>query len=508
MARSLSTVIRLLCALFVTSLVFLSNASATNIVFDNLGNMVGSYVGSPSKVMDFIASGGRAGGAIGTSGALTVATDAGGVIVTAAADFSPSVLAKMARIGMRGLGPLGAALTAYQIYGVVKDSGLQVCPPPDFFCKPDPSQTTPAIVPSGWISYSQAGKVYSSPEAGAMVRASAVGNDPSTVVCTHDAYQASSNGFTDYATCSAKRTTSSTIDQVDALYTRDAYVCPSGSHLDTVTKKCNPDLPKLVPVSDPDLEGAMTNKAAGDPSYLPRVLPALQNDSNAQPGLIPPNAYLPPDLPVTVSGSPVTGPPHQVSSRTFPNADGSTSTETITSQSTVTPTKTGGDTMSTSNTTFPTTTTVTTTTVNNTTNVTTTSTTIINPPVNDPSNKQPGKDAETGPKECGSPGKPKCAIDEAGTVPPAKTGDASQATVDAAQSSAMPTIAAAMKTDADTGWGFTFELPSQCSSFPMFLNIVIDFCRFQPMVHDIMSMVWVMTTGFLIIGMFGRTFRG
>lgn len=164
--------------------------------------------------------------------------------------------------------------------------------------------------------------------------------------------------------------------------------------------------------------------------------------------------------------------------------------------------------MSTSNTTFPTTTTVTTTTVNNTTNVTTTSTTIINPPVNDPSNKQPGKEAETGPKECGSPGKPKCAIDEAGTVPPAKTGDASQATVDAAQSSAMPTIAAAMKTDADTGWGFTFELPSQCSSFPMFLNIVIDFCRFQPMVHDIMSMVWVMTTGFLIIGMFGRTFRG
>lgn len=118
--------------------------------------------------------------------------------------------------------------------------------------------------------------------------------------------------------------------------------------------------------------------------------------------------------------------------------------------------------------------------------------------------------AATGPVECGSPGRPKCAIDETGTPTDATTvGTSISSQITTTKDAA--TTAIGNESTADhkpaTRWQFSFSLPSQCTPFPMFLDIVLDYCRFQPMIHDIMSMVWYGTTFFTIAGMFGRAAR-
>lgn len=114
-----------------------------------------------------------------------------------------------------------------------------------------------------------------------------------------------------------------------------------------------------------------------------------------------------------------------------------------------------------------------------------------------------------GPVECGGPGRPACKIDESGT--PSATGafdGAGKALSDVTRSSTDQINNAASAAGKDTSWHFSFNLPSQCSVFPMFMGVQINFCSFQPMVHDLMSLVWVSTTIFVLIGMFGRAQRG
>lgn len=114
-----------------------------------------------------------------------------------------------------------------------------------------------------------------------------------------------------------------------------------------------------------------------------------------------------------------------------------------------------------------------------------------------------------GPVECGGPGRPACKIDETGTGNGNGAFDAATKGVsDNGKIAADQINSAASASGKDTSWKFSFNLPSQCSVFPMFMGVSVDFCSFQPMVHDLMSLVWLSTTVFVLIGMFGRAQRG
>lgn len=125
---------------------------------------------------------------------------------------------------------------------------------------------------------------------------------------------------------------------------------------------------------------------------------------------------------------------------------------------------------------------------------------------------QDAKPATGGPVECGSPGKPPCKIDEAGTptATEAKTSidPASQSVKDSTDTAKAAIDGLKTLDDNKFKWNFTLQFPNTCSSLPLFLNIVIDFCKYQPMVHDLMGMVWAGGTFFAIANKFGRVMRG
>lgn len=151
--------------------------------------------------------------------------------------------------------------------------------------------------------------------------------------------------------------------------------------------------------------------------------------------------------------------------------------------------------------------TVTTTNVTNTTttitnNVTNTTTT-TNPPTTTTTDAPPPPEIET----CGLPGKPACKIDETGT-PQAKQ-DTSEADAKKAYKPLEDFVenpTSALPTFPTINWAFT--LPSGCApiALPAFEPWLqqIDVCAFQPMFHDLMSFVWVMGGIFGAIGTFWR----
>ena len=78
-----------------------------------------------------------AGEAVGRSGGSNVAVKIPSVINTVLTKPNIAAAASKAFTAARTLaGPVGIATTAWSIYNAYKDSGLTVCPPPDFFCAP------------------------------------------------------------------------------------------------------------------------------------------------------------------------------------------------------------------------------------------------------------------------------------------------------------------------------------------------------------------------------------
>lgn len=122
----------------------------------------------------------------------------------------------------------------------------------------------------------------------------------------------------------------------------------------------------------------------------------------------------------------------------------------------------------------------------------------------------------TGPKECGSPGKPKCLIDETGTPSAADGSKMIQDQTDSMNKN-MDSRNDSLKSETDANgtqikkqvvtWDFGFSLPSGCTPYQMFLNVVIDYCKFQPIIHDLMSLVWLSATIFACISMVGNAMR-
>jgi hypothetical protein len=123
----------------------------------------------------------------------------------------------------------------------------------------------------------------------------------------------------------------------------------------------------------------------------------------------------------------------------------------------------------------------------------------------------PGAGGNVEIKTCGLPGTPPCKIDESGTpAPPTQNpqGDAAGAisswkTCLLAPTTCFPALPS-------LNWGFTF--PSSCAPIPTpafapFLTQV-DVCQFQPIIHDLLSMVWAACGLFAAVGMVGRDARG
>lgn len=108
---------------------------------------------------------------------------------------------------------------------------------------------------------------------------------------------------------------------------------------------------------------------------------------------------------------------------------------------------------------------------------------------------------------CGLPGKPACKLDETGTLADpkldgvARAADAVKPMSDFARNptQALPVLPSLV---------WSFALPSGCSpiaiaAFAPFLS-AIDICKFRPMFHDLMGLVWVIGGLFGAISMFWR----
>jgi len=113
---------------------------------------------------------------------------------------------------------------------------------------------------------------------------------------------------------------------------------------------------------------------------------------------------------------------------------------------------------------------------------------------------------------CGGKGQPACRIDESGTPDGKKEaeqddhgksieafGKAQKDVIKAAGEKALP------------GWSWSFQFPTGCT--PLILDgwqppMVLDVCRFQSTIHDLMSLLWLSATIWACVGMVGRTVRG
>lgn len=110
----------------------------------------------------------------------------------------------------------------------------------------------------------------------------------------------------------------------------------------------------------------------------------------------------------------------------------------------------------------------------------------------DGTTNKPGEGKEQA--ACGAPGQPKCRIDESGTPSGQGDFDAANRGADETREGWLAEIAKAKELKSD-GWTWTFQLPSGCTPLELpAYNISLDVCRFQPVIHDIMSMVWLICT--------------
>ena len=109
---------------------------------------------------------------------------------------------------------------------------------------------------------------------------------------------------------------------------------------------------------------------------------------------------------------------------------------------------------------------------------------------------------------CGLPGKPKCLIDETGTKTEKGTSfESAKSELEISEAARKTAIAEAANIASPT-WNFRFQLPTGCTPFQTGIKaVILDVCKWQPIIHDLMSMVWASATLFCLVGMFGRTIR-
>lgn len=110
---------------------------------------------------------------------------------------------------------------------------------------------------------------------------------------------------------------------------------------------------------------------------------------------------------------------------------------------------------------------------------------------------------------CGIAGTPPCAVkvDDSGMPPDGgnalkqETGD-----IDPQKTSILDKLGEIEEWDLGE-WSWTFQLPTGCTPLPMFLGVEINPCQWQEEIHDVMTVIWLLTgiTGCFVI--FSRAFQ-
>lgn len=112
--------------------------------------------------------------------------------------------------------------------------------------------------------------------------------------------------------------------------------------------------------------------------------------------------------------------------------------------------------------------------------------------------------------ECGAPGQPKCRIDETGTPNGKDASKAAEKAIDDLKTKQSDALGASKLEETKvSNWTWTFQLPTGCTDYLVpGMDVSMNVCQFQGTIHDIMSMIWLMTTVWCCIGMVGRTLSG
>lgn len=509
LSNAIGRVLSMLALVAVSLLVAPLAVAQSNLTFDTSSNIRGaSYVGPKSVVADWIykpvGSGGVSATSVGQAIVPTAVGDAA-VGVTATASYTASRIGAIARGFARAAGPVGTAFTAWQIYDWIKKSGVYTCAPPDFFCLPSAADVSVPAALGGWcdtILGTGCGRASGQAMCDYYSTTQRYGDRlPRTFVRDATVNKAWSSQATDSGTCKVFKADGVTfLIWGEQTYSKDAVGCPTGSTM-SGSGQCVSNTPTLIPATDPQIEKYVADKASSDPAYGPGLMGAARTDQAGNPGIVPPSVMAPPDLPMNISTGTWTSPNTTTSTKNNPDGSTTTTTANVTVIG-----KTTGTTLGDSNTTFDQTMQITSKTTNPDGSTTTTTTTTVAPGT---STAAPGGAPDNSPRECGSPGKPACKIDETGTpsdaVTPLKAGND---TLTQSQTDAVAKVNdAATATNKDTGWKFSFALPSGCTTIPMYLDVVVDVCKYRPVIHDLMSLAWLAATVFAIIGMVGRALR-
>lgn len=282
----------------------------------------------------------------------------------------------------RGLsGPVGLALTAWEIYNVVKDSGLTPCPAPDYICST--AAGTPVSPVSGWYyTTANPGTPYPSPNA----------------AC--EAHYNGRSGTDDWGGGYLVGTDTQgnpVCVSLQPRYIRSQIlsynvVCPSGAVKD-VKLGCITGAGGTGPASDSEIDeklnAALANPTTGA-AAAKRAWDAAEavNEiarANGKAG-VPIDVMMPPTSQTTMSAPPVSTPQTTTSVQNYTDASGVPQTKTTQEKTTITPTQVGTSTSTsiTYSTQNVTTTTVTNNTGQSTSNPPTTTTTTENSNLNVP----------------------------------------------------------------------------------------------------------------------------
>lgn len=438
---------------------------------------------------------------VSASGAVNVTASNGvriPVPVTATATINKAALASAATKFIRGANVIGAAFTAYQVYDWVKTSGIATCAPPDFFCKPaQAGETVPASgrwMVGGW----PAGGEFATAEAGCRARVALNGNS----------YRGMEQMSPDEYRCKYEYGILALVSRVEG--TTDT--CASGT-TPNGAGGCTSTSSPGGPMTESEMETAIANvEWTADRSQ--KMRDALLADLPKARGIYT-NADITPGMSiVNVVAAPVTTPRTTVKTDTVVTGDGRTLEVKTEEQIKIIPnlsqmnrvdspsslaqfkeemTRFTGET-----------------------DLATgiykqTSQSVSTPTAT--AQATPSEQA-TGPTECGSPGKPKCAIDETGTPTTQAATDAMtapKAELDKAKTDFITKIAEATSSDGkDTSLGWFPALPTgTCTPFVISPKLpAVDWCPVVPRIKDMMAWIWAMLTIFACIHLVHNTLQG
>lgn len=108
---------------------------------------------------------------------------------------------------------------------------------------------------------------------------------------------------------------------------------------------------------------------------------------------------------------------------------------------------------------------------------------------------------------CGGPGQPVCRVkvDESGTPNGQGAFNGLNQQADSAAQSIESTVTGLIN-NVIPSWSWTFQLPTGCTAFVLdAFDMALDMCEYQPLIHDLMSMVWIAATISFLVALFIRT---